>query len=148
MKTKPAKSRRPAPQSKATPAQLAAEIRTFLKTGGSSEHAAGVQWFFKDEIKSHGWDTANLRRAARSLRKEILKNHDFNFLVRVADKLFTGPVLEEKICAVFLLEKLDANAAMPNSSYSSRGWIASAVGPITTDSFTIEFRRWSPRIPR
>jgi hypothetical protein len=48
-----------------TPANVAAQIRSALKSGGSAEHAAGVQWFFKDEIKSHGWYTAELRRAVR-----------------------------------------------------------------------------------
>ena len=91
-----------------TPAQVADQIRRALKQGGSPEHAAGVQWFFKEEIKSHGWYTAALRRTVRGCRKEILKEHDFNFLVQVADQLFSGDVLEEKIAAVFLLEMLDA----------------------------------------
>ncbi|SPF31589.1 conserved hypothetical protein [Candidatus Sulfotelmatobacter kueseliae] len=90
------------------PAGVAAQIRRALQDGGSAEHAAGVQWFFKDEIKSHGWYTADLRRAVRRCRREILREHDFSFLVRVADHLFSGAVLEEKVAAVFLLEKLDA----------------------------------------
>jgi 3-methyladenine DNA glycosylase AlkD len=85
----------------------AAQIRRALKRGGSAEHAAGVQWFFKEKIKSHGWYTADLRRAMRRYRREILRAHDFGFLVNVADRLFTGSVLEEKIAAVFLLERLD-----------------------------------------
>jgi 3-methyladenine DNA glycosylase AlkD len=92
-----------------TSAEIAAEIRRALKHGGSSVHAAGVQWFFKDEIQSHGWYTANLRRAARSVRHEILRDHDLAFLLKVADELFSGSVLEEKIFAVFLLENLTAN---------------------------------------
>jgi 3-methyladenine DNA glycosylase AlkD len=90
-----------------TPAAVAAHIRRALKDGGSSEHAAGVQWFFKDEIKSHGWYTADLRRAAVHSRREIRKEHGLNFLIKVADELFSGSVLEEKVAAVFLLEKLD-----------------------------------------
>jgi 3-methyladenine DNA glycosylase AlkD len=90
------------------PADVAAQIRRALKDGGSTEHAAGVQWFFKDEIKSHGWYTGDLRRAVRRCRKEILREHDFSFLVEVADQLFSGAVLEEKGAAVLLLEKLDA----------------------------------------
>jgi 3-methyladenine DNA glycosylase AlkD len=88
------------------PAEIAAQIRRALKDDGSVEHAAGVQWFFKDEIKSHGWYTADLRRAMRRCRKEILQRHDFSFLVQVADELFSGAVLEEKVAAVFLLENL------------------------------------------
>jgi 3-methyladenine DNA glycosylase AlkD len=91
-----------------TPAELAAQIRRALKGGGSAEHAAGVQWFFKDKIKSHGWYTADLRRAVRLCRRDILHDHDLDFLVQAADALFTGSVLEEKVAAVFLLEKMDA----------------------------------------
>jgi 3-methyladenine DNA glycosylase AlkD len=95
------------PRLKTTPAALAAQIRNALKNGGSAKHAAGVQWFFKDEIKSHGWYTADLRRAAVRSRREIGKEHGLDFLIEVADRLFSGSVLEEKIAAVFLLEKLD-----------------------------------------
>jgi len=91
-----------------TSAQIAEQIRRALKGGGSAKHAAGVQWFFKQEIKSRGWYTADLRRAVRRCRRDILKKNDFDFLVRVADELFSGSVLEEKIAAVFLLEKMDA----------------------------------------
>jgi 3-methyladenine DNA glycosylase AlkD len=90
-----------------TAREIAAQIRQTLKHGGSSDHAAGVQWFFKDEIKSHGWYTADLRRAARSSRREIRNEFGLDFLVHVADELFSGTVLEEKVTAVFLLEKLD-----------------------------------------
>ena len=86
----------------------AAQIRRELKRGGSREHAAGVQWFFKEEIKSHGWYTADLRRAARRFRREIRKEFALDFLIQVADRLFWGDVLEEKIAAIFLLEKLQA----------------------------------------
>jgi 3-methyladenine DNA glycosylase AlkD len=99
--------RSPSEQRGRTPATVAAEIRRALKIGGSAEHAAGVQWFFKDEIKSHGWYTADLRRAAIRSRKEIRKERGLNFLIEVSDRLFSGYVLEEKIVAVFLLEKLD-----------------------------------------
>jgi 3-methyladenine DNA glycosylase AlkD len=87
---------------------MAGQIRRALKVGGSAEHAAGVQLFFKQKIKSHGWYTADLRRAVRRCRREILREHDFDFLLGVADELFRGSVLEEKVAAVFLLEKMDA----------------------------------------
>lgn len=90
------------------PCDVATQIRRILKDGGSRKHAAGVQWFFKDEIQSHGWRAADLRRRARELRKEILKHQTFDFLVEVADELFSGNVLEEKIAAVLLLENLDS----------------------------------------
>jgi 3-methyladenine DNA glycosylase AlkD len=91
-----------------TPAEIAEQIRSALREGGSAEYANGVQWFFKDAIKSHRWYTAALRRAVRGCRQQILQEHDFNFLAGVADRLFTGSNLEEKIAAIFLLEKLDA----------------------------------------
>lgn len=94
--------------SKTSPVEIAAQIRRALRNGGSNEHAEGVQWFFKEEIKSHGWYTADLRRAIRSCRREILREHEFSFLVKIADEMFSGLVLEEKVAAVFLLENLDA----------------------------------------
>jgi 3-methyladenine DNA glycosylase AlkD len=93
-------TRRPSPET------IAAEIRLLLRNGGSAEHADGVQWFFKDEIKSHGWYTAKLRSVAVRFRRRIRKEFGLDFLLRVADKLFAGLVLEEKIFAVFLLEKM------------------------------------------
>jgi len=94
---------------KLTPDQIADQIRRVLKNGGSAEHAGGVQWFFKNEIKSHGWYTAALRKAAVQFRRSLLPEYGMDFVVRVADKLFFGMVLEEKITAVFLLEKQTRN---------------------------------------
>ena len=91
---------------KTTPATIAAEIRHLLGREGSAEHAAAVQWFFKDEIKSHGWYTAKLRSVAVRFRRRIREEFGLDSLVQVADKLFAGRVLEEKVFAVFLLEKL------------------------------------------
>jgi 3-methyladenine DNA glycosylase AlkD len=96
-----------AASSTGSPAEVAAQIRRALKTGGSAEHAAGVQWFFKDEVSSHGWYTADLRRAAVRFRREVRRTRGLDFLIKVADQLFVGSVLEEKVAAVFLLEKLD-----------------------------------------
>lgn len=90
-----------------TSPQIATQIRQTLTKGGSAEHAEGVQWFFKQKIKSHGWYTADLRRAAVRFRRELRKEHGLDFLIEVADQLFSGSVLEEKIAAVFLLEKLE-----------------------------------------
>ena len=92
---------------KTSPSDIAEQIRTVLKGGGSAEHAAGVQWYFKEEIRSHGWRTADLRRAIRRMRKEIRSQFGLDFLVEVADQLFSGEILEEKVAAVFLLENLD-----------------------------------------
>ena len=78
------------------------QIRKILSQRSSPEHAKGVQWFFKEEVRSHGWYTADLRRFAASQRREIDSPQT---LLRVADRLFTGKILEEKIVAVMLLEK-------------------------------------------
>jgi 3-methyladenine DNA glycosylase AlkD len=97
--------------SKPTLLSVANDIRQALRTGGSPEHATGVQWFFKEEIKSHGWYTGDLRRAAVRARREILRENGMDFLLQVADKLFSGLVLEEKIFAVLMLEKLTGDFA-------------------------------------
>jgi 3-methyladenine DNA glycosylase AlkD len=94
---------------KVTPNQIADQVRRFLKDGGSIEHAEGVQWFFKDEIKSHGWYTAALRKVAVQFRRSIVHEYGMDFLVQVADKLFSGRILEEKVFAVFLLENQTNN---------------------------------------
>jgi 3-methyladenine DNA glycosylase AlkD len=92
-----------------TPQQAAAEIRRVLADGGSAAHATGVQWFFKEEIKSHGWYTAALRKAAGQFRRSFARERGMDFIVQVADKLFSGRNLEEKVFAVFLLEKETQN---------------------------------------
>jgi 3-methyladenine DNA glycosylase AlkD len=89
-----------------TPKYIADHIRRVLQDGGSAPHAEDVQWFFKEEIKSRGWYTAELRKVAVRFRRTILREQGMEFLVRVADQLFRGRVLEEKVFAVFLLEKL------------------------------------------
>jgi len=83
-------------------ASVARAIVAHLKAHGSPEHAAGVQWFFKEEVRSHGWYTADLRRYARALHKELAPNQPL--LLDVAERLFAGPVLEEKALAVTMLE--------------------------------------------
>jgi 3-methyladenine DNA glycosylase AlkD len=59
----------------------------------------------KKKIKSRGWYTGALRRAAVRTRRDIREEYGLRFLLQVADKLFSGPVLEEKNFAVLLLEK-------------------------------------------
>ena len=91
-------------QRKITPQYIADHIRRLLKDGGSAPHSEEVQWFFKEEIKSRGWYTAELRKVAVRMRRGIIREKGLEFLVRVADQLFSGRVLEEKVFAVFLLE--------------------------------------------
>jgi len=94
------------PRRRITPNYIAAHIRRLLKDGGSAPYAQDVQWFFKEVIKSRGWRTAELRKVAVRIRRTILRERGLDFLVQVADRLFRSRVLEEKIFAVFLLEKL------------------------------------------
>ncbi len=54
--------------------------------------------------------------------REILKQHELEFLVQVADKLFTGRVLEEKIFGVLLLENLPGKTGGHFDLFES--WIA------------------------
>ena len=89
---------------KLTPNYIADHIRRVLKDGGSAPHSEDVQWFFKEEVKSRGWYTGELRKVAGRFRRTILREQGMPFLVAVADELFTGRVLEEKVFAVFLLE--------------------------------------------
>ena len=91
-----------------SPSQTAAEICGILRRDGSAAHAKGVQWFFKEEVQSHGWYAADLRTFARKLRRKVIDEHGKEkgpqFLMQVADQLFAGQVLEEKVFAVLLLE--------------------------------------------
>src|ERR1700686_3668161 len=90
---------------KTRPDVVAKQIRRLLREGGSADQAKGVQWFFKEEIKSHGWYTAALRKTAVQFLRSISSEHGINFVIQVADDLFSGRNLEEKVFAVFLLEK-------------------------------------------
>ena len=94
---------------KITPAYIAAHVRRVLKDGGSAPHSEEVQWFFKEEVRSRGWYTAELRKVAVRFRRTICREMGLPFLLQVADKLFSGRVLEEKVFAVFLLETLTAD---------------------------------------
>lgn len=92
-----------------SPEYIAEHIRRLLKDGGSAPHSAEVQWFFKEEVQSRGWYTAELRKVAVRLRRTILREQGLAFLIDVADQLFQGSMLEEKICAVMLLESQTTN---------------------------------------
>jgi 3-methyladenine DNA glycosylase AlkD len=94
------------PRRRITPTYIAAHIRRVLKDGGSAPHAKEVQWFFKEEIKSRGWRTAELRKVAVRFRRTIIKELGLPLLLQVADKLFSGRCLEEKVFAVLMLEKI------------------------------------------
>ena len=88
-----------------SPAYIADHIRRVIQNGASAPHAEEVQRFFKEEVASRGWHTAELRRVAYRFHRVLLKEHGLDYLVSVADQLFRGRVLEEKGMAVMLLEK-------------------------------------------
>ena len=94
---------------KITPSYIADHIRRVLKDGGSAPHAEGVQHFFKEEVQSRGWYAAELRKFAVRFRRSIARERGMDFVVQVADELFSGRVLEEKVIAVLLLEKQTKN---------------------------------------
>ncbi len=89
---------------KKSPAYIAAHIRRVLVDGASAPHTEEVQRFFKHEIKSRGWYTHELRKVAVRFRRTILAEHDIPYLLQVADQLFRGNVLEEKVFAVVMLQ--------------------------------------------
>jgi 3-methyladenine DNA glycosylase AlkD len=78
-------------------------IRRHLRDHGSAEHAAGVRWFFKEDVESHGWYTGDLRKYARELHKA--SSYDAATLVEVTEMLFDSRVLEEKLLAVLLVQR-------------------------------------------
>ena len=88
------------------PAYIAQHIRRVLKDGGSAPHTQEVQRFFKHEVKSRGWYTAEMRKVAKRFRRTILAEQGLPFLIGVSDQLFRDDVLEEKAFAVMLLEDL------------------------------------------
>ena len=83
-------------------ASIVRDVVKHLKEHGSAGHAAGVQGFFKEEVRSHGWYTAALRRYAKALHKQLAA--DQALLLDVAERLFRSPFLEEKALAVTMLQ--------------------------------------------
>jgi 3-methyladenine DNA glycosylase AlkD len=72
-----------------------------------------VQRFFKLEIQSRGWYTGELRKLSVRFRRTIVAENGQDFLVQVADQLFRGKVLEEKIFAVTMLQGIVGNFGKP-----------------------------------
>jgi 3-methyladenine DNA glycosylase AlkD len=83
---------------------IADHLRQVLVNGASAPHTIEVQRFFKEEIQSRGWRAVELRKLARRFTKVIKGDAGLPYLIEVADLLFQGNVLEEKILAVLLLE--------------------------------------------
>jgi len=86
------------------PKYIADHLRQVLINGASAPHTEEVQHFFKEVVTSRGWYTQEIRKLARRFTKVIKNDAGLDYLVAVADELFKGKVLEEKVLAVFLLE--------------------------------------------
>ena len=104
------------------PSYIAAHIRRVLLNGGSAPHSEDVQHFFKHEVTSRGWYTAELRKVARRFRRTIVAEYGQPYLLQVADELFTGEVLEEKNFAVMLLEGMTGSFG-PDEFKLFESWI-------------------------
>lgn len=84
--------------------KIADQLRQILIEQGNAEHAAGMQRYFKQAIRSHGWYTSALRQLARRWREEIRRQDGLPRLIEVSDELFAGDFLEEKLLGVLLLD--------------------------------------------
>lgn len=96
-----------------SPTYIAKHIRRVLLDGASAPHTTEVQHFFKEVIQSRGWRTAELRKLAVRFRRTIMAESGQDFLVQVADQLFCGDVLEEKIFAVVMLQGIVGDFGEP-----------------------------------
>ena len=67
-----------------------------LKNGGSAPHTDEVQRFFKHEVQSRGWYTAELRKVAKRFRRTILAEHGLPYLLLVADQYFVERYWKKK----------------------------------------------------
>lgn len=83
---------------------IANHLRQVLINGASAPHTEEVQRFFKEEIRSRGWYTDEIRKLAKRMTRAIADAEGIDYLFAVADDLFHGDVLEEKVLAVFLLQ--------------------------------------------
>lgn len=89
-----------------SPHYIAQHIRRVLLDGASAPHTREVEHFFKNEVKSRGWYTGELRKVAVRFRRTIVAENGTAFLLQVTDQLFRGDVLEEKIFAVLMLQDI------------------------------------------
>lgn len=80
-------------------------IKRDLRHGGDQQHAKSQQYFFKEPVERHGWRTADLRRYAARMAREIEAAGGEKLLFDVADKLFhTKKKGVEAHAAVMLLD--------------------------------------------
>ncbi len=141
------------------PAYIADHIRRVLLDGGSAPHSEEVQHFFKHEVTSRGWYTAELRKVAKRFRRTILAENGLPYLLQVADQLFAGKVLEEKSFAVMLLEGMTPQFTRAEfnllESWLDRvtswadhdGLVHSLMGPMVAadDAYLSHLPRWAKK---
>ena len=84
---------------------LVRSTRRELRSKASPAFARQMQRFFKEPVRAYGWRTAEVRKLAGRLRREILATGDSDLLLDVAAKLFAGPTLEEAVLGVALLQR-------------------------------------------
>ncbi len=84
---------------------LVRSARRQLQSKASPAFARQMQRFFKEPVRAYGWRTAEVRKLAGRLRREILATGDSDLLLSVAGKLFAGPTLEEAVLGVALLQR-------------------------------------------
>jgi len=76
-----------------------------LRHGGDQQRAESQEYFFQEPVKRHGWRTADLRRYAAEMAREIEAAGGEKLLFEVADTLFhTKKKGEEAHAAVMLLD--------------------------------------------
>ena len=98
-----------------------------------------------------------LRKVAVRFRRTILAEHDIPYLLQIADQLFRGKVLEEKVFAVVMLQGIVGNLGKPEfklleswldrvSSWADHdGLVNYLLGPIIAADATLLSRpaRWA-----
>ncbi len=122
-----------------TPAAWVKAIRAHLSEHGSAEHAAGVQWFFKEEVRSYGWYTADLRAYGRALHRQIAANP--RLMLDVAERLFAGKSLEEKVLGVVVAER-----SLPRPRRSSSRKPPSRTTFVLGKDELVRFEAWLDRV--
>lgn len=76
-----------------------------LRRGANADRAASNQRFFKEPVERHGWRTADLRRYAAGMAREIETSGGTELVFDVADNLFLNKKKgEEAHVAVMLLD--------------------------------------------
>ena len=119
---------------KTRPATLRLRFGSALQDGGSAEHAAGVQWFFKEEDQVawlvYGRSAAG--HAALPPRNSARARLRFSG-GRRRQALLRASARRKSCCG--LSARKDGRAIQRSRvpAVRSRGWTASAVGPITMD---------------